>query len=413
MRIALNSWAPFYAGAEVAALRLAVGLRDAGQEVVCVVGTEGELLGKLRQEGIQTYYVPQRFTDKWKWLSYRRSRNELIKIFKDERPDVVHSNDLPTHQLVSDAARRVGLPRVCHHRWIFEGSAIDWLNKFGAERHVFVSRALMGELCAASGRLGRESGRNEISCEVVYDGLPLPRLGEERSEGGGQATGDRGQGAGGRAAAKRELSLDVTKQLVLFAGQIIERKGVAEVLRAWAKLKPRWEQQADLVVVGDDLEGKGAYRAEMEALASELDCGARFVGFQKNVPVWLKAADMVLVPSHAEPLGNATLEAMAYSRPVIGTHVGGIPEMVVDGETGLLVQPRDPVGLAGAMERLLFDAGLRERLGQAGRRRCEEMFSLEAHVRAMVRQYELAIEAGRLGIIGGRAARGRLVGASA
>jgi glycosyltransferase involved in cell wall biosynthesis len=210
---------------------------------------------------------------------------------------------------------------------------------------------------------------------------------------------------GVRQEAKSELGLAPEKLLVLFAGQIIERKGVAEVLRAWAALegsgfggqgsgdrRQGTGDRAELVIVGDDLEGKGAYRAKMEALAGELNCGARFVGFQKNVPTWLKAADIVLVPSHAEPLGNATLEAMAYARPVIGTRVGGIPEMVVDGETGLLVPPRDHEALAAAIERLLVDGELRERLGQAGRRRCEEMFSLERHTEEMVKQYEAAIE---------------------
>jgi glycosyltransferase involved in cell wall biosynthesis len=306
--------------------------------------------------------------------------------------------------MVSDAARRIGLPRVCHHRWIFEGAAIDWLNKFGAERHVFVSRALMGQLCEASERLA------ESPCEAVHDGLPLPQEGDVES---------RMSNVESREAAKRELGLDPAKQLVLFAGQIIERKGVAEVLRAWAELRGSdrgargcgFGDEAELVIVGDDLEGKGAYRAKMEALAAELACGARFAGFQKNVPVWLTAADIVLVPSHAEPLGNATLEAMAYARPVIGTRVGGIPEIVLDGKTGLLVPPRDHASLAGAIERLLVDADLRERLGAAGRRRCERLFSIEAHVRAMVRQYELAIA------LGGHAQRRtpwlRLVGASA
>src|SRR6187399_2876673 len=94
VKIALISWAPFYAGAEVAALRLAVGLRVAGHEVVCVVGTDGELLSRLKQEEFATYLVPTRFTDKWKWWSYRSSRNELAKILRREQPDVVHSNDL-------------------------------------------------------------------------------------------------------------------------------------------------------------------------------------------------------------------------------------------------------------------------------------------------------------------------------
>src|SRR4051794_4866423 len=120
LKISLLSWAPFYAGAEVAALRLATGLREAGHEGVCVVGTEGELLERLRAEKLKTYFVPTRFTDKWRWWSYRSARNELAQILRRELPHIVHSNDLPTHQMASDAAQQVGVPRVCHHRWIFQ-----------------------------------------------------------------------------------------------------------------------------------------------------------------------------------------------------------------------------------------------------------------------------------------------------
>jgi glycosyltransferase involved in cell wall biosynthesis len=376
LKIALTSWAPFYAGAEVAALRLAVGLAEAGHEVACAVGTDGELLCKLREAGIPAEFIPTRFTDKWGWWSYRTSRHQMVQWLGRVAPDVVHSNDLPTHQMTSDAARAWQLPRVCHHRWIFERGAIDWFNKFGAERHLFVSRALMGDLCGASPRLAASP------CEVVYDGLPLPKCPTEAD----------------RPAAKQALGLAADRSLVLFAGQIIERKGVADTLHAWAELSSSWAGlaphgggRANLVIVGDDLEGKGAYRAKMESLATELGSSARFVGFQKNVPTWLAAADIVLVPSHAEPLGNATLEAMAHARPVIGGDVGGIPEMVVDGETGLLVPPKSPRDLAAAIDRLLADPALANRLGAAARERCERLFSLEAHVAAVVRQYETVL----------------------
>ena len=369
MKIALTSWAPFYAGAEVAALRLAVGLREAGHEVVCAVGTDGELLAKLREAGIDAEFIETKFTDKWGWWSYRNSRHKLVQWLGRQQPDVVHSNDLPTHQMTSDAARAWQLPRICHHRWIFEARAIDWFNKYGAERHLFVSRALMDDLCGQSPRLAAGP------CEVVYDGLPLPECPTEA----------------GRAAAKQQLGLPIDQPLVLFAGQIIERKGVADLLHAWHELREKWSAAASLVVVGDDLEGKGAYRAKMESLAAELGITARFVGFQKNVPTWLTAADIVLVPSHAEPLGNATLEAMAHARPVIGGNVGGIPEMVVDGQTGLLVPPKSPSDLAAAIDRLLSDASLRTRLGAAARARCERLFSLEAHVAAVVTHYETVV----------------------
>jgi glycosyltransferase involved in cell wall biosynthesis len=287
-------------------------------------------------------------------------------VLRRERPDVVHSNDLPTHQMVSDAARRAGIPRICHHRWVFGGSAIDWLNKFGAERHLFVSRYLLNELS------GNSTSIAAADRHVVYDGLPLPKCPD----------------AAEKLSARKILELPVDRTIVLFAGQIIERKGVADLIAAWARLEPRVRDLATLVIVGDDLENKGAYRAEMERSAERLACPILFAGFQRDVSNWLVAADIAIVPSHVEPLGNATLEAMAHGLPVIGTRVGGIPEMIVADETGLLVAPHAPEELAAALERLIDSVELRRRLGLAGRRRCEQRFSLEAHVAEVVTHYE-------------------------
>lgn len=366
MKVCLASWAPFVGGAEVAAERLAVGLRDAGHDVLVLLGQPGEVLDRMTKAGLRCVVARMRFTGKWDYPLYALARRRLTRVLRAERPDVVHANDLPTHAMVADAARRAGVPRVCHHRFPFGGTAIDWMNKYGAERHLFVSRALMGEICGASPRLAA------APCEVVYDGLPM----------GLEPT------AADRAAARQRLGLPTDKVVTLFAGQIIERKGVADIVRAWALLPAARRAAAELVIVGDDLAGKGAYRAEMEKLAADTKCPARFVGFRKDVPDWLTAADVALVPSHVEPLGNATLEAMAAALPVIGGDVGGIPEMVVHDRTGLLVPPKAPDRLAQALDRLIADADLRTRLGRAGRRRCEDMFGLGTHVRNVLAAYE-------------------------
>lgn len=366
MKICLTSWAPFVAGAEIAVERLAVGLAQSGHEVLMVVGTDGDALVRFRNAGIRCEFIPQRFTDKWRWLQYRRSRAALVDLLARERPDVVHSNDLPTHQMTSDAARRTGIPRVCHHRWIFQREAIDWLNKFNGEQHLFVSNALMTMLCDESEAL------HASPCAVVYDGLPILEMPSEVD----------------RQAAKRELDLKPDRTTVLFAGQIIERKGVADLLHGWDRLPRESRDQADLIIVGDDLENDGEYRRAMVQLASELRRPVRFLGFQKNVPRWLTASDIVLVPSHAEPLGNATLEAMAHGRPVIGCDVGGIPEMVDHQVTGLLVPPKSPHALAVAMERLIRDQTLREQFGQQARLQCERRFSVQTHVDNVVNHYQ-------------------------
>lgn len=369
LKICLASWAPFLAGAEVAGERLAVGLQEAGHEVFVLLGTPGDTLKRMRAAGLRCVCLPLCLTDRKHWWRYLWTQRALRRLLRDEGPDVIHCNDLPTSQMVSQAAGRLKVPRVCHHRWIFDQVAIDWLNKFGAERHLFVSQYLMDELSRGSPRLA------VCPRAVVYDGLPLPAVPSVED----------------RQNARRELGLPPDKTLVLFAGQIIERKGVAELLRAWSTLSSQGRDKAELLVVGDDLEQGGAYRRQMEQLAANLGCPARFVGFQRNVPRWLTAADMAIVPSHAEPLGNATLEAMAHRLPVIGCRVGGIPEMIVPEETGLLVPPREPGPLAAAIQRLLSDESLRLRLGARARERCEHCFSLKGHVEAVLEQYELAM----------------------
>jgi glycosyltransferase involved in cell wall biosynthesis len=313
------------------------------------------------------------YTDRWHLWRYWSARNRLRRIILREAPDVVHSNDLPTHQIVSDAARGTGIPRVCHHRFFYDGACIDWLNKFDAERHLFISHSLMEDLTSRSKRL-RTSSR-----AVVHDGLPIPCL----------PTNDE------RREIRKKLGLPLDRVIVLFAGQVIELKGVADLLRAWLLLPSHLRECAELLMVGDDLQKQGAYRLAMENLARELGCPARFVGFQKDAQPWQRTADIAVVPSHAEPLGLVVLEAMSLGVPVVGCSVGGIRETIVDQGTGLLVPPRSPAELAAALARLIADADLRRQLGEQGRQRCEEVFSLQAHVRAVVNEYAWVLRAGK------------------
>lgn len=365
LKVCLASRAPFVGGAEVAAERLALGLKEEGHEVFFILGQEGTVRDRYERQGLRCILLPLAFRDgRRPWRHFWGNR-AVHKVLRRERPDVLHSNDLPTHQMVAKAARSLRIPRLCHHRFPFDGEAIDWFNTYGGERHLFVSRSLMDEMCAASSAL-RDSSR-----EVLYDGLPLPSIPSDED----------------RRQARLRLALPLDRLLVLFAGQIIERKGVADLLRAWVRLESEVVNRAELLIVGDDLQGDGAYRSEMERLAADLMCPARFFGFQKNVADWLIASDIAVVPSHVEPLGNATLEAMALARPVVGCNVGGIPEMIVAGETGLLVPARDPESLAASLRTMLLDSSLRRRMGEAARQRCQSLFSLDTHVRAVLQEY--------------------------
>lgn len=368
LKVCITSRAPFIGGAELAAERLAIGLRGKGHEAFFLLGKRGEVMQRLEDAGFRCVVVPVRYTDKRRFWRYLAARSSLRGLFKRERPDVIHANDLPSAQMFFDAARGLSVTRICHHRFIYDREAIDWFNKFEPDRHVFVSHALQDELSRRSLKLASQPGT------VVYDGLPIPQSSSQRD----------------KAEARQALDLPLNRAVVTFAGQIIERKGVAELIQAWAHLRDMGAQPAELVIVGDDVAGMGKYRQQMQQLAHLLNVQPRFVGFQKNVGPWLVASDIAVVPSHVEPLGNATLEAMSHGLPVIGADVGGIPEMIVNECTGVIVPPKDPLTLAQALERLINNIALRHRLGEAARQRCQTLFSLEAHADAMLYEYAAA-----------------------
>ena len=135
-----------------------------------------------------------------------------------------------------------------------------------------------------------------------------------------------------------------------------------------------------LVVVGD-----GPARAAAERLAGRLIPGrAEFLGWQDSAEPYYAGAAMLAVPSlWPEPSGNVGLEAMARGLPVVAYRSGGIPEWLVDGQTGLLAEPGDVWGLARNIELLLAEPGLARQLGEAGRERQRERFGAERHVRRL------------------------------
>jgi glycogen synthase len=151
---------------------------------------------------------------------------------------------------------------------------------------------------------------------------------------------------------------------VLFLGRLHRQKGVDTLIRALPLLPP----EATVTLVGD-----GPERATLRRLASDLGVADRVTvtGFVPHgmVPGLLAGADVVVLPSRYEELGTALVEAMAAGRPVVASHVGGIPELVRDGVDGLLVPPDDAAALAKAVTRVLANPVLAAELGASGRAR--------------------------------------------
>ena len=162
-------------------------------------------------------------------------------------------------------------------------------------------------------------------------------------------------------------------------------KGHDYLVAAWPAVVARFPE-ARLLLVGPAWPGD---QARIEKAVRESGCGDRIelLGLRRDVPELLRIMDVVALPSLTEGFSNVLIEAGAAGRPVVATRVGGNPEAIVDGETGLLVPPRDPAALAGAIISLLADPERGRRMGLAAQRRVKELYSVERMVEGYDRLY--------------------------
>jgi L-malate glycosyltransferase len=218
----------------------------------------------------------------------------------------------------------------------------------------------------ARARTARHLGLDENRTLTIYNGVSLERF----------------------APAPRSRQADRPLSVVVVA-HLIPEKGVDVLLKAFAAIEDR---EARLVVVGD-----GPELEALRGLAGRLGISHRteFAGLRDDVQIPLQSADVFVHPAiWAEAFGWTIAEAMACGCAVIASRSGGIPELVENGESGLLVEPGSVEELTTALNRLLSSQGLRERLAQAARRRVEERFSLARSAALHVSWWENAVRAG-------------------
>ncbi len=176
-----------------------------------------------------------------------------------------------------------------------------------------------------------------------------------------------------RTEVRRELGLTSEARVVGLVARLDHwGKGHREFFTALAALSDRFPMEALII-------GGGRRESEVKQLAAELGLAGRvhFLGQRDDIPDLLAALDIFVLPSHSEGVSLALLEAMAAGLPVIATRVGGLPEVVTDGDNGLLIPAKDPEALSQALERLLADPALAKKLGENARRDVENNYSLD------------------------------------
>lgn len=185
---------------------------------------------------------------------------------------------------------------------------------------------------------------------------------------------------------RKKLDIPGKSIAFIFIGNILKTKGIFELLEAFCLLIKKMPD-AYLIFVGD---GKDKKRLIKKAVKTGISNRVIFIGRRQHnkIPHWLSMSDILILPSYSEGLPNAVVEAMACQRPVIATNVGGIPEVIVDGKSGILVEPKDAVALAEAMQRVAYDKDLRVRLGNQGRKIVREKFSWEENIKKLINLYK-------------------------
>ena len=174
------------------------------------------------------------------------------------------------------------------------------------------------------------------------------------------------------------LEFNIKNNIIVFIGSLEERKGIKYLLKAFPAIKTS-VPDVTLLIVGKPLPGQKGYLKMLKGLAK--DPNIIFTGSRPDVYDILSASDVLVAPSLSEAFGRIMIEAMACGKPVVASNVGGIPEIVEDGKTGILVPPKDEIALADAVIKLFTSKDLAGSMGKAGRKRAEQCFTVGSQVK--------------------------------
>jgi glycosyltransferase involved in cell wall biosynthesis len=362
------------AGAENHLLTLLSGLRKRGIDASVILLVEpGEPMDDYVKAATDHAIPVERLTihRDLDFTLYSRLRQMLRQL----KPDVVHTHLLHADLYGIPAARWAGIPVVSsrHNDDAFRRRFLIRLVNRGLWGMVDAGIAISDAIARFSVEI---EGVPPAKIHTIYYGLeaiqPLDR-------------------AVVRAALIDEWGLKSDDVLIGTVCRLIEQKGISFGLQAFVRLADSFPN-ARLIIVGD-----GVLRPTLENEAQALGIGHRvyFLGWRTDIPSIMAALDVFLVPSLWEGFGLVLLEAMAQATPIIASAVSAIPEIVVHGETGLLVPPHDVDALAEALTHLLSDKPLRQHMGLLGKDRLETHFSAARMVDQTVELYEMLLKENR------------------
>jgi glycosyltransferase involved in cell wall biosynthesis len=314
------------------------------------------------------------------WLGFRREAGRLASAIRTVPADLFHAQNTGCEE-TPVAARLAGVRQVlgtfhvdstydlARQRSGVAHRALEWYSNRSLHLAIAVSEATKRDWV-------RRSGIPADRVVTIHNGIDPERFRRRQAA----------------AASRQQLSLPQNALIVGGLGRLDPAKGFADLIEATAILRGRFPSLRLAIA------GSGPLREQLAALARARGIAGEvmLLGFQEDVNPFLDACDVFVQSSLCEALGYSLLEAMAHELPAVGTCVGGIPEVIVPGETGFLAPPRNAAGLAAAIAPLLESAELRQRMGRAGRERVVKHFHEADMVRKTLAVYREMLSAQHL-----------------
>ena len=289
----------------------------------------------------------------------------LRSLLKSIRPDILHTYLIHGNVLGRIVGRLVGVPTIIGSELTI-GQA-GRLGRFATKLTNPLTDAVEVNSETGGKSVSADLGVPKSKIEVVLPGLDLDAFSVTVQQ----------------STVRTELDVEDSEHLVLFVGRLRPVKGVEYGIRAFAKAL---EQNPNMKLA---LVGEGDQRNQLESLSTELgiENNVRFLGARKDLPNVFSACDSVIMPSLNEGFPRVAIEAMASSKPVIATRVGGVPEAIIDGQSGILVPSKDVEAMAKAIVNIATNSELSNRLGLAARQRTEQRFTASNYVARLDEMY--------------------------
>jgi glycosyltransferase involved in cell wall biosynthesis len=352
----------FPGGAERNIVSVLPHLSRRGTEVaLCTLTTrrDGPLAEEFARSGLRRFDLGARR------LLDPAALARLVRLVRAARVDLLHAHDQDGNLIAAAAGALTGRPVVMSRHVLFEPAP--------TRRSRARARLVIGALTHRADLVVAVS--EAVRASLVATGVPDRRI--RTVPNGilqGAFTGD-----AATAAARAALGWD-DAPVVLMPAVLRPGKGHDTLFAAAAQVRSR-VPGVRFVLAGD-----GPERAALQAAGTP--AGAEFLGHRDDVPRLMEASDVVVLPSLAEGLPTVLIEAALAARPVVASRVGGVPEIVADGSTGVLVPPGDPAALAGALVRVLTDPAGARAMGARARTDAVERFSLPHQAAALEAVYD-------------------------